>query len=55
MTSVIITGAYGWAYFKSSLTNSEEDLILFDEKSHIDVEEINFPGTENERTTENLQ
>ena len=29
------------------MEDKEEDPILFDEKSHIDVGEINFPETEN--------
>ena len=37
------------------MKDKEEDPILFDKKGHIDVEEINFSGTENERTTMNLR
>ena len=37
------------------MKDKEADPILFDEKSHIDFEEINFPGTKNERATINLR
>ena len=51
----ILTDRFRIALMSKFMKDKEEDPILFDEKSRIDVEEIHFLVTENERTTINSQ
>ena len=51
----IFTDQFRIALITKFMKDKEEDPISFDEKGHIDVEEINFSETENGRTVINLQ